>query len=135
MTLFKMRLVNPLKSAFWKINITIEWLSLIIKLAKYFIDNPILPFDKPRSITNLTYSSHLIIRTILSMLLFRLFSIFLFMSYISNLKKPSCFASHWLVKKESSNTRDSKLKRQSHIHKTQKSQNTLKLTHTRVYLA
>ena len=33
-------------------------------------------------------------------------------------------------KKKSSNIGDSKLKKQSHIHKTQESQNTLKLTHT-----
>ena len=50
----------------------------------------------------------------------------LFLTHI----KPSCFASLWLVKKKGSNTRGSKLERQLHIHKTQESQNTLKLTHT-----
>ena len=91
-----MRLVNQIKPAFWKtvlskmwsnftfthhsssellqkarafINITVERLSLITKLAKHFIENPILPFDKSRSIAHLIDSSHLIFRTSLSMLL------------------------------------------------------------------
>ena len=99
--------------AFIFINIIVERLSSITKLAKHFMENPILPFDKSRSVAHLTDSSHLIFRTSLFvLLLLLLFSIYLFIylfgfkSYISNLKKPSCFASHWLEKKKkSSNTK------------------------------
>ena len=93
--------------AFIFINIIVERLSSITKLAKHFMENPILPFDKSRSVAHLTDSFHLIFRTSLSvLLLLLLFSIYLFIylfgfkSYISNLKKPSCFASHWLEKKK-----------------------------------